>query len=293
VSFPRTLLGSRVVAVEDLTRPWSIGVRTLLVTLGDGRRVVHQAGTATAAGRAGIDRRIRLTRALRAAAPGLPVPEVLDGVASTEHPWLVTAYITGVTGDAVLSTPGGAARLGAMAGGVATALAVVPRARIGRGGSGSWAAPGPLRAAAARWLHEAEDSLGPGHVEPAGAVVDRVPALFVVPPVLAHGDLAPVNLVVDGDRLAVLLDLERLRVAPVGFDAAWFGLLVRHHHPARWPDARLPLLTAAGLRDDRVTALALDDLAVLACLEMLAGLPRRAPAREAWAARAREILARG
>ena len=88
-----------------------------------------------------------------------------------------------------------------------------------------------------------------------------------------------------------ILDLERLRLAPAAFDAAWFRLLVRHHHPERWPDAGPPLLAALGLPDDEATVATLDDLAVLACLERLAALPRRSPGRLAWAVRVREQLA--
>ena len=91
-------------------------------------------------------------------------------------------------------------------------------------------------------------------------------------------------------RLAGIVDLERLRLAPQLFDAAWFRLLVQHHHPERWPDAGPPLLAALGLPDDGATAATLDDLAVLACLEMLAALPRRSLGRLAWAARVRERL---
>ena len=56
---PAILLGSRVLRVEDLTRPWASGVRTSLVTLEDGRRVVHQEAASTVAGREGIARRMR------------------------------------------------------------------------------------------------------------------------------------------------------------------------------------------------------------------------------------------
>jgi aminoglycoside phosphotransferase (APT) family kinase protein len=130
--------------------------------------------------------------------------------------------------------------------------------------------------------------LRPPEAETARAILDRIPGLLAGSPVVAHGDLAPVNLLVEGERLAGILDLERLRLAPPLFDAAWFRLLVRHHHPERWPDAGPPLLAALGLPDDAATAATLDDLAVLACLEMLAALPRRSPGRLAWAARARE-----
>ena len=280
--------------VEDLTRPWASGVRTSLVTLEDGRRVVHQEGASTVAGRAGIARRMRFARALRSAAPGLPVPEVLDGDERANPPFAVTSYLPGEPGDALLATPAGAARLGRVAGSAARALASrSPPAALGRSLPRTWADPDRLAAAAAGWLREAGPLLDQAATDAVRAVLDRIPTLLAAPPVVAHGDLAPVNLLVDGERLAGILDLERLRLAPPLFDAAWFRLLVQHHHPERWPDAGPPLLAALDLPDDETTAATLDDLAVLACLEMLAALPRRSPGRVAWAARAREHLRAG
>ena len=235
-------------------------------------------------------RRIRYARALRSAAPRLPVPEVLTGDARANPPFAVMSFIPGEAGDALLATPADAARLGRLAGDAAAALAAVPAAALGRALPRVWADPDRLAVAAAGWLREAAPLLHPPEFESVSAVLDRIPGMFAGPPVVAHGDLAPVNLVVEGERLAGIVDLERLRLAPAHFDAAWFRLLVRHHHPERWPDAGPPLLAALGLPDDQETASALDDLAVLACLEMLAALPRRSPGRLAWAARARERL---
>jgi aminoglycoside phosphotransferase (APT) family kinase protein len=288
---PAILLGSRVLGVEDVTRPWASGVRTSLVTLEDGRRVVHQEGAPTVAGRAGIDRRIRFAGALRSTAPGLPVPEVLGGDARANPPFAVTSYVAGESGDALLATPAGAALVGRLAGGSAMALAAIPPAAIGRSLSRTWADPSRLATAAARWFREAVPLLDAAEAEVVLAMLGRIPVLLAGPPVVAHGDLAPVNLVVQGQRLAGIVDLERLRLAPAAFDAAWFRLLVLHHHPERWPDAGPPLLAALGLPDDEVTAAVLDDLAVLACLEMVAALPRRSPRRLAWATRARERMA--
>ena len=213
----------------------------------------------------------------RSAAPGLPVPEVLGGDARANPPFAVMSYLPGEPGDALLATPAGASRLGRLAGDAAAALAAVPPAALGRSLPRTWSDPGRLAAAAAGWLREAAPLLHPPEAEAVRAVLDRIPGLLAGPPVVAHGDLAPVNLLVDGERLAGILDLERLRLAPAAFDAAWFRLLVHHHHPERWPDAGPPLLAALGLPDDEATAATLDDLAVLACLEMLAALPRRSP----------------
>ena len=293
MSVPATLLGSRVVGVEDLTRPWRTGVRTSLVTLEDGLRVVLQEGASTVAGRGGIARRMRFAHALRSAAPGLPVPEVLGGDERSDPPFVLMSYLPGQPGDALLATPAGAARLGKVAGETAAALAAVRPATLGRSLPRTWSDPGRLAVAAAGWLREAAPLMDAAETEAVRAVLDRIPVLLAAPPVVAHGDLAPVNLLVDGERLAGILDLERLRLAPPLFDAAWFRLLVRHHHPERWPDAGPPFLAALGISDGETTAAVLDDLAVLACLEILSALPRRSPGRVAWATRAREHLRPG
>jgi aminoglycoside phosphotransferase (APT) family kinase protein len=233
---------------------------------------------------------MRFLCALRSAAPGLPVPEVLGGDARADPPFVLTSRLAGEPGDALLATPAGAARLGRVAGGAAAALAAVPPAVSGRSLSRTWSDPDRLAAAAAGWLREAGPLLDQSASEAVRAALDRIPVLLATPPVVAHGDLAPVNLLVDGERITGILDLERLRLAPPLFDAAWFRLLVRHHHPERWPDAGPPFLAALGVSDSGATATAMDDLAVLACLEMLTALPRRSPGRVAWAARARERL---
>ena len=267
---PALLLGRRVLGVEDVTRPWVSGVRTSLVTLEDGRRVVHQAGAPTVAGRGGIARRIRFARALRSAPPGLPVPEILDGDARANPPFAVTSYIPGEPGDALLATPAGAMRLGHLTGEAAAALAAVSTTTLGRSLPRTWADPDRLVVAAVGGLR--------GWTRPRPARCRTPPStgsrgLLAGPPVLTHGDLAPVNLLVAGERAGGHPDLERLRLAPPLFDAAWFRLLVLHHHPERWPDAGPPLLAALGLPDDGATAAVLDDLAVLACLEMIPRSP--------------------
>ena len=92
---------------------------------------------------------MRFTRALRSAAAGLPVPEVLDGDMRADPPYAVISYIAGEPGDALLATPAGAARLGRLAGDAAAALAAVPPAALGRSLPRIWADPDRLAVAAA------------------------------------------------------------------------------------------------------------------------------------------------
>ena len=65
--------------------------------------------------------------------------------------------------------------------------------------------------------------------------------------VVAHGDLAPVNILVRDDRVVAVLDLDRARPAHREYDAAWFAWVVITHHPELAPDAWRGYAEAAGL----------------------------------------------
>lgn len=207
---------------------------------------------------------------------------MLGGDRHATPPWIATRFVEGRTGDLLLGSACDAAELGRLAGGLAAEIAAVQvdGLRLSR----RWADPDALARSASRWLAEATPALGNDLAGAVGRSIGRIPALVAGPPVLAHGDLAPVNLVVSGGAIPGLLDLERIRVAPRLFDAAWFRLMIRHHHPERWPDAGPAFLAALGVADDGTTAAALDDLAVLACLELVAGSGGGAGRRLPWVA---------
>lgn len=98
---------------------------------------------------------------------------------------------------------------------------------------------------------------GPGTARGAGAFV--------------HGDFAPINVLVDARGLVVgLLDLEHGHLGDPLEDIAWWGWVVRHHHPASW-EAAWPTFCSAAHLD--VT----EHGATLRAL-MLDGLDRRARA---------------
>ena len=66
-------------------------------------------------------------------------------------------------------------------------------------------------------------------------------------PVVAHGDFAPVNIVLDdAGQIAALLDLDRVGPGPPDIDVAWWGWVVRHHHPEVWRASMITFLEAAG-----------------------------------------------
>ncbi len=266
--------------VADLTLPWANTTRTVLVRAAGGKLLVVQWG----ADRAAIARRIRLARTLARVAPALPVPPVVAGDASAKVPWLATPYVPGTPGRDLLRGDAEAARLGAAVGGLARALRSVPPTGLLL--PRRWAEPVRLQTAARDWLARARDALGADLADRLGHRIEAIPAVLDAPPVFAHGDLAPVNVVLRGGEVVALLDLERARLAHPLYDAAWWTWVIRVHHPERAASAGDRFLEAAGLGPDRETLDRLALLAALQCLEMLAARPRGAdPVRREWARR--------
>ena len=283
-----TLLGEPAVEIVDLSSPWATSTRTERMTLADGRRVVVQRSVGGASARATIGRRIRLGRLLPAIAPWLPMPEVRGGEATGPRPFVVTGFVPGISGRELLADNRGAAQLGRLMGELVAGLARVPTRGLRLGGT--WGDPERLATAADRWLNASAPDLGADGARALERLLRRLPReLAGAPPVFAHGDLAPVNILVRDGAVVALLDFERARLAHPLFDAAWWRWIVRHHHPERSEAAGPAFLEAAGLEDSPATAKRLDLLAALQCLEMLRRA-RRAEARHEWAARLLSVL---
>lgn len=285
------ILGDGVRVADDVTPAWSATTRSVLVVSGGGAAefVVQWSVGGRRADRRGIGRRLRLGRDLARVAPWLPVPEVIGGSVEGPASYVVSRFTAGTSGRELLGDDAGAALIGAAAGRIAQEVARVPVAglRLSR----TWSEPALLAGAAGRWLAASRPDLPAAVARRVGEVVERLPAAFEgIRPVFAHGDLAPVNLVMDGGAgsgaVVALLDLERARLAHPLFDAAWWSWIVRYHHPARWPAAGPAFLSAAGIEETAEAAGRIEALAVLQCLEMLATTPRRrSEARREWAAR--------
>ncbi len=113
---------------------------------------------------------------------------------------------------------------------------------------------------------------------------DRVPSVF------AHGDLAPVNVLVRGTDVAAVLDLDRARLAHPLFDGAWFAWVVGHHHPDMARTAWRSFADVAGLPEREPRAFAW--LQPLQLLERLATADAAAD-RARWAARLAAVLGDG
>jgi aminoglycoside phosphotransferase (APT) family kinase protein len=92
-------------------------------------------------------------------------------------------------------------------------------------------------------------------------------------------------------RVVGLLDVDYARVADPLFDAAWWGWVVRYHHPERWVVAWPELLRAAGIRADQTMLRRVGVLQRLRCLEAVdEGRRARSNAAEMWARRLTETL---
>lgn len=277
------VLGERATVIEELTPPWGAATRTVLVAAaGSGREVIIQwcDGPRTADRRA-LARRLRLGRVVAGAAPWLPLPLILGGEVRGHTPFVVSRYVRGASARDFLEGDTGAALVGAAAGRLSREIARVPTAglRLSR----TWAYEDRLSAAAGRWLRRAATTLDPASIRRVRATIETLPGCFRgCRPVFAHGDLAPVNLLIEAGRPVALLDLERARFAHPLFDAAWWRLIVRCHHPTIWQEAVGAFATAAGLGRTPVALARLDSLAILQCLENLAVSPKRSESGRQW-----------
>jgi Ser/Thr protein kinase RdoA (MazF antagonist) len=139
-------------------------------------------------------------------------------------------FIPGAPAAALLGTEEGAEAAGFLCGGVAGTLAGIAPETLSLGRT--WASGSRLRTAGTAWLDGCAGELQERHLQTVGPLLDlAVAAVDVAPAVLAHGDLAPVNILVHDGSVAAVLDLDRARAAHPDFDAAWFLWVVTYHHP--------------------------------------------------------------
>lgn len=144
--------------------------------------------------------------------------------------WLVTPWIEGESGADWLDDPERARQLAHAMGRLAKRLRTVDL-----GGHPADAGPAdraPIDSGSP-WVGHAPQTPTPDAVTRRGFV---------------HGDFAPVNVVMTPDgEIAALLDFEHAGFGPGLLDVAWWGWVVRHHHPDAWTAAWPTFLTAAGL----------------------------------------------
>lgn len=160
---------------------------------------------------------------------GLPTPEPTRIPAEGADVVVSLPYVDGVVGAELLGTREGAMVVGDACGLIAARIGVTDPgdASLPR----TWASGRGLRTAAARWMDTLPASLQPRVHACLVASLERVAReADAAAPRLAHGDLAPVNVLLKGNRLAAVLDLDRVQVAHPLYDAAWFAWVVSFHH---------------------------------------------------------------
>jgi aminoglycoside phosphotransferase (APT) family kinase protein len=245
--------------VTDASRAaWGFTNRTDMVTLESGERVVVQRYGR----RDDAEHRLRIMRALQApaAAAGIAIPHVRE--ADLDAGWVMFDLLPGVVVPADGAARPGALGFPAMARAMGELLARF-RALPVEGLDDLWACPERLVGAARRWAVAFPET---------ARTIDEVPDLFAGRPVvLAHGDFAPVNVLIEDNEITGLLDFESVRSADPLFDVAWWAWSVSFAGAAALAAGWRPFLEGAGIDpaepdlDRRVRA-----LQILRMLELLA-----------------------
>jgi aminoglycoside phosphotransferase (APT) family kinase protein len=225
-------LGSRIVRSGSI--PWGDSGPTHRLDLEDGRRVA--ARWVESPSRAVARQAARLMADAAAAAIPVPVPTLLDVVDGT---WFVTPWVDGDVGARWLDQPDRARTLAHAMGVLHRSVRMIDPRTVGAGPGGedsrSWSLGeriGDLPASAVAAVAHADATLA-----------GRGP----VTPTFVHGDFAPINVILGADgTVRALLDFEHARVGDPREDIAWWGWVVRHHHPDAWHAAWPVFCTAAG-----------------------------------------------
>lgn len=264
-------LGRSVSRVEEAA--WGFQNRTEIITLTNGDRVVLQRYRR----RDVAERRIAILRALGepAAAAGIVIPAVCACDFDHDPPWAIFPALPGTpaTGAGEFA-PGGrsfveTARL------MGELLATFRTLRTpDLAVDDLWSHPERLAREATGW---AQRSVGLDGAERDAlrAVIDDVPALFGGrEAVLAHGDYAPMNVLVADGGITGLLDLESIRLADPLFDVAWWAWAVSFSSRHVLDEAFPVFLSAAAIdASDPLLARRLQVIQILRMLELLVEQP--------------------
>jgi aminoglycoside phosphotransferase (APT) family kinase protein len=262
--------------------PWGFTNDSWAVTLADGRRLAVTKEADPGAARA-ADAWLPGVRD-RLLAAGLPIaePVAAPGSASTSAGIRVSVLLDGDPGASLLGDADGARAVGRICGAVSRRVANVPV--DGLAVPRDWADPDELGRRAEAWASAIAADLDEAGRADLASRIDSLPGVLAERgPVLVHGDLVPVNVLVRDGELAGVLDLETVRLADRLFDAAWFGWIVTDHHPDVAPAARAGFAEGAAVDLGGPAARAvLELLPILRILEILAGLAPRSGARAGW-----------
>jgi aminoglycoside phosphotransferase (APT) family kinase protein len=258
---------------------WGFSHETWAASVG-GRDLVATRMDDVAAARSIVERGAEVARRLAEAGLPSPVPDV--AVSRPDLGIVVAEYVEGTPGIEAMGDDAGARRVGRIAGGAWARLASVDPSGLGL--DDLWTRPDELRAQALEWLRGVEADLTAGQLS---VLRDRVTAIDRLlagrRPGFVHGDLVPVNLLVVGDGLGALLDLEAIRVGEPLLDAAWFSRIVRYHHRELEAAASDAFAIQAGIDGtDERTAPLLATLPSVRILEILGRRSLHAAARPRW-----------
>jgi aminoglycoside phosphotransferase (APT) family kinase protein len=261
---------------------WGFRHETWLVDLVDGRRVVIQqradGSDPLAADARAVRGRVRAT--------GIDVPEPVSVQRIDGAVVAVLPFIEGVVAAAQLATDEGASSAGRACGEVATRLATVDPAGLRL--SGTWDSGPALLAAVTGWAAGLDPAPAGDARRRLSRVTERAAReIDAAGPCFAHGDLAPVNVLVADGRPAAVLDLDRARRAHPRYDAAWFAWVITFHHPGT-ATAAWRAFALAGPADEPVRAVSW--LWPLLLLERVAEAVDDAE-RERWSQRLARTLA--
>lgn len=256
------LLDDTVLELAELTSPWSRQTTTWRVTLARQGPVAVQVSVA--ARRGSISRRIVVQRAIGGWPNGPRVPEVIAGDAGHDPPFVVSRWIEGHAGSACLRTAVGARSVAEALGDGAARLAAIPVDGIEL--RRRWADPVALATDAGRWVLKVGRQLERETMARVEAAMDGLHGLTWDRPVVAHGDMAPVNVLQGPDDRATLIDFEDATVAHPLHDLATVRAIMLLHHREIWRTMTPALWQAAAVSIDERTE---HDLAVLGCLQWL------------------------
>lgn len=208
---------------------WGFDATTQLVTMASGREVVTQVRVA---GLEGDHASLIRTAAGVLRSAGIEVPRLIGATASAARELLVFELVRGQPGPELLAHPVRGPMLARSMGALVHSMAAVTTSSLPT--DETWATHETLVRAVDGLLVR----LGPDAppvaagmalaevVASALAEIGRSPWRVVV----SHGDLVPANvLVADGGSLT-LLDLADVAARHRALDAAWWMLIVRHHH---------------------------------------------------------------
>lgn len=238
-------LGSNLTEASRV--PWGDSRSSYHVVLADGRAIAARNVT----GSGSLQRaQAFVQRSDRLAASGIPVAHPAQiGPGDDASAWILTPWIDGVVGAMALQAPRSSLELAARMGRLADQIAGVDVDR--RDSHGPWAGLGELAEAAAGWLAALEVDLLPSTRQEAKKAFDVVVAAWDNDTPwhlgVSHGDFAPVNVIIGLDGNLVVLDLDDVQPGPRLLDVAWWGWVVRYHHPVAWARSWSTFVAAAGL----------------------------------------------